>query len=338
MMSLSSIIVCPSCFEPLSEIERYPNATPGRSEQARHDALWACDRCDVLYPVLGGIPILTLDPADWLATYWDAALAALAEAGRIGPHTVSLAKQIAMTAAGAEQRRFGDDWVAHERDGLPDIPKPPIDHVKHQAVTGQAAEVFYEWMLQHQHAATQSALNALGSADSHPIIEVGPGAGNLTAQLAKRGAPVVVIDISLRSVLISLEAAGSAAATIGIVADAQALPIATHAAKAVMAINMIDLLEKPEDFLASAHRVLAAHGDLVITTPRPDLNRYADPSEDEQTLSELVAAAGFDSVQTQNALPWLRAHHSRHYEIYWVMLLSARRAKTHAHRKKSRTK
>ncbi|NUN14356.1 MAG: class I SAM-dependent methyltransferase, partial [Myxococcales bacterium] len=319
------------CFQALLETECYRTDVSEPAAQPVYDALWACERCDVLYPVLGGIPILTVDPADWLATYWDAALATLAEALRLGPHTVSLAKQIAMTAAGAEPRRFGDDWVAHEREGLSDLPRPPFGETTLHDTDRQAPTptgMFSEWINSSRQILIDSVLDSLEPTNDRLVIEVGPGAGTLTTQLAKRGAPTAVIDISLRSVLISLQTVEPGTAVFGIVADAEALPISTHVAGTIVAMNVVDLLDHPEKFLLSARRVLTDGGQLVLTTPRPDLYRAEDPSEGEHILDEMVEAAGFGSISTQDALPWIRAHHSRHYEIYWAMLLTARKTGT----------
>jgi len=76
------------------------------------DGLLRCGECGALYPVLNGVPVLTPMPGQWLASYRESALAALAEHATVTRSTVDIIDAFADVHAGAEPLRFGDDWVS----------------------------------------------------------------------------------------------------------------------------------------------------------------------------------------------------------------------------------
>lgn len=264
----------------------------------RRRGLLCCRRCPALYPVLGGVPILVPAPAEYLAGYRDAVLASLAEAGAATGPTVALVDAFASAVGPREPLAFGDDWTAHER-----APRPA-------AATDDAA--IAAWLAAAPDPAV--AIAAAVPAHARVVVECGCGGNLLAARLAAPRRQVIVTDLSLRAVLRTTAATDAA----GVVADAEALPLAAGAVDAIVAANLIDLLEAPADFVATAAAALAPSGALVLSTPDPGLG-----ADDPDALTALLADAGLATELRARGLPWLRTHSPRHYQLYFSDLVVA---------------
>ena len=261
-----------------------------------------CRTCGA-YPVLGGTPILVPEPAQWCASFYDSALAALAEVGLADDLSLSTLRAFAEgLPSGQEAQRFGDDWTKEELEGR----APP------RMVEGVGSRALGELIAL---AEVQSVREWLSSrVEGETVVEVGCGAGLLSEQLfaAKR---LVVVDLSLRSVLQASQRSGG----YGVVGDATDLPLQKSCVDSLVAENVVDLLEAPGDFFVAAQRVLKKKGRLLLCTPEPSLN---DPEHDDSTLTSLAEGAGFKVSETLDGAPWLRRHSPRHLEVYLVQALS----------------
>lgn len=282
--ALLDLIACPACG--------------GRLAVADRDGLvLACRRCPARYPVLGGVPIVVPAPATYLAAYRDAVLATLADAGRATRRAVEVVRAFAEAAGPAEPLAFGDDWVARE-DARP---APATDDA---AIARWLTDV----------PDPTAGIAALVPASARVVVEVGCGAAGLTRALVARDRLVVAADLSLRAVLRSLGRGVD-----GVVADAEALPFRPRSIDALCAVNLIDLLGLPDEFLVGASAALRATGRAILTTPDPSL-----ASGDDDTFARALAAAGFTVDEYRRGTPWLRAHSPRHYQLYFTDLAVAR--------------
>jgi SAM-dependent methyltransferase/uncharacterized protein YbaR (Trm112 family) len=288
---LTAVLACPVCLGPL----------------APAPDLLRCRRCGP-YPVLGGVPLLVPEPARYCAAYHDALLAALAEHGLVGRHTLSVVEAFAQASGRpAEPLRFGDDWTQAEVQG-----RGPV------ALTHGPA------------AAPLESLWALGEAQGPRAwllrqrlpegltVEVGCGAGALSEVLARRPGRLVVCDLSLRAVLVARARTAGVAASL--VAEAEALPLRRGVAQVVVAENLVDLLEAPLRFLSRVRDVLAAGGRLLLSTPAPELGA-GDPA----SLTAVARRSGLEVLASDDGLPWLRQNAPRHLEVYLAQALLLRR-------------
>ena len=263
-----------------------------------------CRRCGV-YPVLGGAPILVPEPARWCASFYDSALAALAEVGLADDLSLSTLRAFADALPGEEAQRFADDWTREELEGR--APPTMIDGVGSQALNELATlsevQSVREWLA--------------ARVEGDCVVEVGCGAGLLSEKLsaAKR---LVVVDVSLRAVLQASQRSGG----LPVVGDATSLPVQKASVDSLVAENVVDLLEAPGDFFVSAHQALRKKGRLLLCTPEPSLN---DPERDDSTLASLAEGVGFKVNELLEGAPWLRRHSSRHLEVYLVQALSLSR-------------
>lgn len=248
------------------------------------------------WPVLGGLPVLVPDPARWLATHRDAVLAALAEAGRCDGPTVATLRAFVDPVGPAGQEPLADDFLADE-EALPVTGLPALDALLDAA---RAADL-------HGRLAERVG-------DDGPVLEVGCGAGPLTRRM--RPSAVVVVDRSVRA-LLRATADRDATAVIGL---AEALPVADGAFAAVVAANLVDLLDEPAAFAEGALRALRPGGRLVLSTPEPSLG-----TDDDDALQDLLVSVGFVDVRAEGDLPWVRAHGPRHVEVYVARIVTARR-------------
>lgn len=265
--------------------------------------LLRCRRCGP-YPVLGGVPVLVPEPVRWCGEYREAALAALAERGLAGPREVAVLRAFAAGPA-PEPLRFGDDWTPAEGLGAP----PPTP------VPGPARPLLHELQaLEARGGARAWLLAQLGGRRRAGglTVELGCGAGALSAALSARGGRLLVADLSLRAVLAARDRAGAGRASVaGVVLEAEALPLAGGAARALVAEHLVDLLDEPLAFLEAARAALAPAGRLLLATPDPGLGTGG-----VGTLRALARRAGLEVLESADGLPWLRANTPRHLEVY----------------------
>lgn len=306
---LTRVVACPGCAGTLS-------ARAGGERRAGMLAagLLGCRQCGVFYPVLGGVAILAADPAQYLASYRDAVLASLAEHRLASRAAVELVTAFAEAGRGAEPLGFADDSVAAD---LGPAPAP---------LTGEGAAARFGDFLAAVDAAPapDDVALELAPARMRVAVEVGCGAGALTARLRARADRVLVVDLSLRALLGARAAAsrrrggGELACA---VADAEALPVRAAAAAGLFAVNLVDLLGDPGAFFAAAAAALAPRGRLVLTTPDPSLGGGTD-----ERLAAELSRAGLRVEAERDAIPWLRRHSPRHVEVYFVRALAAARS------------
>jgi SAM-dependent methyltransferase len=253
---------------------------------------------DVVF-VVDGVPILLSDPVTWCAQHRDAIIAAVArDDGEVGPVVAAL--DALVRDARATQAPFVDDFTPEEAR---DAPSPRL------------VDAALEDLLDDGEAPLEFLARTVPAGDV--IVDVGPGAGGLTALLAPRARKkLVVVDISLRAVLLARRAAGRKG--IGIVADAAALPLADHAVDVVVAQNLVDVIDDVDGFLAGARRALRRGGTLALTTPGPELDGDRD-------IGERIQDAGFVLESVVDGLRWPRVHGPRHVEIWTCTGIVARR-------------
>ncbi len=280
-----------------------------RTEGAvRRDGTLRCRRCEAVFPVLGGIPLLVTDPAWYLGAHHDAVLAALAEAGLASRAAMSLLDDFGSQAGAVEPRRFGDDWTRNEgEDVLP-------------AGDSAACHAFGRFLEAARHENLTTRILSMLPERAGPAVEVGSGAGALARALCARADHLVVIDLSLRAALRSASAARRrrGARVAAVVADAEALPLARRKLRTIVSANLVDLLERPGAFVGAATSALAKRGRLVVCTPAPELGM---PTE-ESLLIELLRAAGLEVRDVADGVPWVRAHGARHFQVYFAQVVS----------------
>ena len=268
----------------------------GGLRATRGGAVLTCRACPALYPVLDGIPIVVPEPHAYLASYRDPVLATLAEHGLASPTAVALVAAFADAAGPTEPLAFGDDWTRDETAR----PTAATDDDAIRAWLATAAD-------------PRAALAAAVPATATRVLEVGCGANQLAAALVRRGRVVVATARSLRAVARTRAAVPG---VLGAVVEAEALPFAPGRFDAVVAANLVDLLDEPDRFLAAAAQLLGRAGRLVVSSPAPDLG-----TGDDDHLGARLVAAGLAVVAHRRGQPWLRAHTARHFQLYFADLV-----------------
>jgi SAM-dependent methyltransferase len=257
--------------------------------------------------VLGGIPIVVPDPIAYVAGYRDAILASLVSAGRADRASVRLVDEIAESAPAVEPLGFGDDWAAGEN------PEPPTP-----AGGGPHAERFAAFLAATAGHDPDSLLLELIGDKLGTVVEVGCGAGRLTARLRRKAARVVAADLSLRAVLRASAGRGEVA---GVVLDAEALPLRAGKIDALIAASLVDLLDRPEDFFVSLAASLSRRGRAAISTPDPALGHELDFA-----LGGYAEQAGLREIARHDGVPWIRPHDRRYFQVYFAQVLLLGRA------------
>lgn len=248
---------------------------------------------------IDGVPILVPDPIGWCARHRDAVIAAVATHGG---DVAAVVDALAVVAADARdiQAPFVDDFTPEEAR---DAPPPPLVDAGLQDLIDDG-DTPLSFLARHVPAADA-------------VVEIGPGAGGLSTllgPLAKK--TLVVLDLSLRSVLLARRGAG--ARCVGVVADACMLPIADGAADVIVAENVVDVVDDADAFIAGIHRALRRGGTVALTTPGPELDGGAD-------VDARLRAAGFVIDVAHDGLRWPRVHGRRHVELWTCRGIIARR-------------
>ncbi len=276
-----------------------------------------CTRCKHQYPVLGGIPILVAQPTQWVASYRDAVLAALSEAGAATRKAIELVDAFAAHAPNAEPMRFGDDWVDAEVIPAHDSGVTILDH-------GTPTKAFAHFVeMARGRGPCETLLSMLSDRPLGTVVEVGSGAGNFARAIRKQAKRYVVCDLSLRAVFKSLAAARRTRGSLmgGAVVDGDRVRLRQGAVDTVVAAELVDLLADPEDFFDAAARALRRNGRVGIVTPGPDLGTGPDR---EWALRRVMEQAGLRIAAEQDGVPWIREHSARYFQVYFALAMVAK--------------
>jgi ubiquinone/menaquinone biosynthesis C-methylase UbiE len=125
------------------------------------------------------------------------------------------------------------------------------------------------------------AFDAARVPEKSRVLEIGPGAGLVTVELARRGHRVTCIDPA--AAMLENTSARAAAAGLGdrvstTLADAQALPFADASFDAVVAVGVLPWLDDPRTALREIRRVLVPGAAVVLTSDnRARLSFLLDP-------------------------------------------------------------
>ncbi len=309
---LLSICACLDCGDALSVTQ----CTEVDEEGRTRTGILLCSSCERLWPILAGIPFLVDEPATYLAQYRESVLASLAE---VNLATSEALKCIDDTIGSvrADAMRYGDDWTAEEdtadagMDTTSDVASDDTSEAKH----------LYRQLAQcnQEEGVAGTVLSMLGSAPKGLIVEAGPGAGEISRALSERCEQLLLLDFSLRSLLRArTKAHGAKAGTkVGaILCDLSQFDMASECADAIVAANVVDIIDEPQSFLRAASRWLKADSPFVMTTPDPSLGEGYD-----EALREMLESLEYTIDDVRDDIPWLRRHSSRYSQLYWLQAI-----------------
>jgi 2-polyprenyl-3-methyl-5-hydroxy-6-metoxy-1,4-benzoquinol methylase len=95
-----------------------------------------------------------------------------------------------------------------------------------------------------------------------PVLDIGCGPGSVSRQLAESGLTVVGLDLSEMSLR-----RASARGLKPVIGDAHALPFRQGAFGAVIALDVIEHLFQPYEFMSEVRRVIAPSGVFLLEVP-----------------------------------------------------------------------
>lgn len=134
---------------------------------------------------------------------------------------------------------------------------------------------------QQRQAVVLGFVDAAALPSGAPALEIGCGAGHLTAELARRGLSVRAVDASPAMVESTTTLLRERALDRGVtveVADVHALPFEQESFDLVVAVGVIPWLHSPGEAVVEMARVLRPGGQLVVTADnRLRLTTFTDP-------------------------------------------------------------
>ncbi len=267
-----------------------------------------CPHCELHWPILAGVVLLLPEPGEYLGRYRESVLATLAEFGEASAPAVALVERYATRSV--EPAHYQDDWTESEAAGALEA------MALHSPDRGKAHLLFAQFLEQcKSEGLEEQLLSMMGTGHYQRIVEVGPGAGLLSQALSERCEELLLVDRSLRSVLMARQRAQSGTAKIcGLVGDVCQLELASECCDRVVAANVVDIIEEPAEFLQSMARWLRSSGKALLSTPDPGLG-----SDEDTRLVDMLSALEFDIEEVRDAIPWLRTHSTRNSQVYWLL-------------------
>jgi ubiquinone/menaquinone biosynthesis C-methylase UbiE len=149
---------------------------------------------------------------------------------------------------------------------------------------------------QHRHARALNWIDGLALPSGSRVLEVGPGAGFMTVELARRGFIVKAADSTPRMVEIAsrrVAEAGVADRVRLLVADAHQLAFADEAFTLVVALGVVPWLRSAPLAVAEMTRVLRPGGHLLVNADNSHrLTLLLDPRHSPALTSARLAAKG----------------------------------------------
>jgi dolichyl-phosphate beta-glucosyltransferase len=164
------------------------------------------------------------------------------------------------------------------------------------------------WWFRSKAALVSTAIRRTGGSAGGTLVDVGGGAGGVTALLGWAPDRTVVLEGS--SVLVAAASARHGLA--GVQADGSALPLAGRSAEVVCLLDVLEHVVDPLETLREAERVLGDGGRVVINVPaHPCLRSAADDllghrcRYTRSMLRRELAAAGLEPVLMSHVFSWL---------------------------------
>lgn len=212
-----------------------------RGDLARDLEAYRCAPCAVTYPIVLGIPDFRVEPDPWIGLEDDRAKARrLVDAARDLDFAGSVAAYWAMTPGtpAALARQFTEYVLAGER---------------------RAAE----WL---------DGVSGPGDQPTEPWLEIGCASGDLLAVAARRGLPMVGVDVAMRWLVIARKRpALQGGAQLLVCANGEHLPFRDGLFAHVASVGTLEHCRRAESVLAESARVLRHGGAASLRTT----NRYS---------------------------------------------------------------
>lgn len=125
----------------------------------------------------------------------------------------------------------------------------------------------------------------LGDLTGRTVVDVGCGSGRAVAELARRGARAIGVDLDPGMIAVARDRWPAGEFHVG---DANDLPLETGSVTYYRADKVLHVLDDPPAAVAEAHRVLAPGGRAVLLGQ--DWDMIAIDSDDPETTRRLVHA------------------------------------------------
>jgi SAM-dependent methyltransferase len=163
--------------------------------------------------------------------------------------------------------------MTDDRTGIGREPARCRDPIEHYKIDSEMFDYFespHPLVAEIWERLRTAALRYLPGREGLEIVDVGSGGGWLAARLEKRRVTVTSVDLSHRNLVRIRDRYDSQ----GVVGSGTQLPIASGSVDAVIASEVIEHLNEPDEAIREFVRILKPGGRVIITTPYREKIKY----------------------------------------------------------------
>lgn len=189
-----------------------------------------------------------------------------------------------------------------------------------------------EYLSGWYHRETGDLLEGFRVGPEDIVVDVGCGDGHMAHFCANRGAAVIFADIDETKVakVAKLLAGVPARAATPVVSDANPLPLPDGCATKVVATEVLEHVDDPEQFMSELVRIGAPGARYLLTVPDPASETAQQPIAapayfEKPNHVRIIGRAEFDALVTRAGLVIeRRVHYGFYWSMWWCLFWACR--------------
>ncbi|MBI4124810.1 MAG: methyltransferase domain-containing protein [Deltaproteobacteria bacterium] len=282
----------------------------------------ACQTCREIYPILKGIVILVPDVWNYLSRNFLLIKGICAKYGGLAPQTLKtimsrislpLPKQVDYDVS--RQRVFERESSFYRLSHYGDLwkglsPKEPLFDFLQQQKGRSPHDVLETFLLN-------------GTRKNGGIaVEVGCNVGGFLKRIAPRYETLFGVDLNLEVLILAKKLLKGGPVEL-LLAQGEYLPFADQTLDLAASVNVIDLLEKPEEFLKEQTRPLKKGGKLLLAAPYVFAQNLNGRAKNPIQWVKNMLKGKILLEKEKDPVCWIYRKGPRQYEIFYTHCLSA---------------
>lgn len=326
------------------------------------EAILQCDRCRARYPVICGIPILHHNTPRYLRQNYHFLVGSCQTLGCLSETMkTELMNLVLMDMKSAREELFPPQRKytrVGRLDFRAEVGPYLCNHYDDLASVVEPSDPLYRFLrpypARNPLAILEKFADRYGSGPSSVAVDIGCHVGGFIAKQAKRCRFVYGVDLSFENLLLASQIlkrrprgmtryplyregqqyqwrrlhAPHCRNVDFVVASGSSLPFKAATFDIVSSCNVVDIVQKPLDFLREKLRVLQKKGLLLISDPYQfygaGMTRLKTRTRKSPlaVVKELIQREA-EIVEEEDYVPWVTRKYARHYLIYYNHCMAA---------------